>query len=121
MRERRDAAPYLLLVILVSGLGAAGYAGYALYPRFDLPAAEGATLLLLAAAAGVASFFSPCAFGLLVTVLAREVRGKGWGVDQGAAAGLRRGCNLAHHRDCPWPSTLLSIRSRAGPDSVGRR
>lgn len=27
----------------------AGYAGYRLYPRFDLPAAEGAVLLLLAA------------------------------------------------------------------------
>jgi cytochrome c biogenesis protein CcdA len=44
-----------------------GYAGYELYPRFDLPALEGASLLVLAAGAGVASFFAPCSFPLLVT------------------------------------------------------
>jgi cytochrome c-type biogenesis protein len=49
-----------------------GYAGYVLYPRFDLPSATGATLLLLAAAAGIASFFSPCSFPLAVTLLARQ-------------------------------------------------
>lgn len=58
-----------VLALLVLGLGGVGYAGYALYPRFGLPAADGATLLTLAAAAGVASFFSPCVFGLLVSLL----------------------------------------------------
>lgn len=63
---------YALLALGLAVLAFAGYAGYELYPRFDLPAAQGAGLLLLAAGAGIASFFSPCAFPLLVTLLARE-------------------------------------------------
>ena len=51
-------------------LGTAGFVGYVVYPRFDLPAGAGAGLLALAAAAGVASFFSPCSFPLLVSMLA---------------------------------------------------
>lgn len=69
---RGGAGGYLAFVLLVLLLAVVGYAGYALYPRFGLPAVEGAAVLLLAAGAGVASFFSPCAFGLLVTLLARE-------------------------------------------------
>lgn len=68
---------YALLLLMVAVLGVAGYAGYHLYPRFDLPPADGATLLLLAVAAGVASFFSPCAFGLLAALVGRRSgRGK---------------------------------------------
>jgi cytochrome c biogenesis protein CcdA len=63
---------YGLLVLAVVVLAIAGYAGYALYPRFNLPAASGIGLLILAAAAGIASFFSPCSFSLLATLLARE-------------------------------------------------
>lgn len=66
---------YLLLVLAVLLVALAGYAGYVLYPRFDLPAATGAGLLILAAGAGLASFFSPCSFPLLATLLARQVRG----------------------------------------------
>lgn len=62
---------YIFLVLGVSLLALAGYTGYALYPRFDLPAASGAVLLALAAMAGIASFFSPCSFPLLLTLLAR--------------------------------------------------
>lgn len=65
------AARYGLLVAAVAIAGLAGYAGYELYPRFDLPAAEGAGLLVLAAGAGIASFFAPCSFPLLVTLLSR--------------------------------------------------
>lgn len=54
-------------------LGLAGYLGYVVYPRFDLPAGAGAGLLVLAAAAGIASFFSPCSFPLLVSMLARPL------------------------------------------------
>lgn len=68
------ARGYALLVGVTAAVALAGYAGYVLYPRFDLPAATGATLLLLSAAAGVASFFSPCSFPLAVTLLARETR-----------------------------------------------
>jgi len=68
------SVPYALLALLVLSVGLVGYAGYELYPRFDLPAVEGASLLLLAVGAGVASFFSPCAFSLLLTLLGREVQ-----------------------------------------------
>lgn len=63
---------YWLLALGVAALALAGYIGYVLYPRFGLPAAEGATLLFLATGAGIASFFSPCSFPLLVTLLARQ-------------------------------------------------
>lgn len=68
----RARSRYALLVLVVVAAGLSGYVGYVLYPRFTLPAAEGAGLFLLAASAGVAAFFSPCAFPLLVTLLARE-------------------------------------------------
>ncbi len=74
MASDDGARRYALLVSLTAVAAFAGYAGYVLYPRFDLPAATGATLLLLAAAAGIAAFFSPCSFPLAVTLLAREVR-----------------------------------------------
>lgn len=63
---------YLVLVVVVVVVAVAGFVGYLLYPRFDLPAVEGVGLLALAAAGGVASFFSPCSFPLLLTLLARQ-------------------------------------------------
>ena len=70
--QQRPTAPWLL-ALAVLALAVAGYAGYALYPRFDLPAVSGAGLLLLAAAAGIAAFFSPCSFSLLLTLLAGDI------------------------------------------------
>lgn len=67
-----DRAAYLALVAVVVVVALTGYLGYVLFPRFDLSAAEGAGLLGLAAAAGVASFFSPCSFPLLVALLGRQ-------------------------------------------------
>ena len=79
MAERQHGAPgplrYALLAIGVVLLGLAGYAGYVAYPRFHLPSVAGAGLLALAAGAGVAAFFSPCSFPLLLTLLAREAEG----------------------------------------------
>jgi cytochrome c biogenesis protein CcdA/copper chaperone CopZ len=72
-REVARPVWYWLLGLGVLMLALAGYAGYVLYPRFGLPAVEGASLLLLATGAGIASFFSPCSFPLLVTLLAREI------------------------------------------------
>lgn len=72
--EKRYARGYVTLVFAVLLFAVAGYAGYLLYPRFNLPAVTGAGLWLLAAAAGLASFFSPCSFPLLATLLARQVR-----------------------------------------------
>lgn len=65
-------ARYATLVVAVVVVGLAGFLGYAFYPRFELPAIEGAGLLALAAVAGIASFFSPCSFPLLVTLLGRQ-------------------------------------------------
>jgi copper chaperone CopZ/cytochrome c biogenesis protein CcdA len=63
---------YGVLIVAVLAIALAGYVGYVLYPRFDLPAAQGAGLLGLAAAAGIASFFSPCSFPLLLGLLGRQ-------------------------------------------------
>lgn len=73
-RRRKDGGfgPYAILAAAVVVIAVAGYTGYVLYPRFDLPAVEGLGLLGLAAAAGVASFFSPCSFPLLVGLLGRQ-------------------------------------------------
>jgi hypothetical protein len=60
--DRSAGVRYGLLAVAVVVVGLAGYLGYVVYPRFDLPAVEGAALLGLAAAAGIASFFSPCSF-----------------------------------------------------------
>jgi cytochrome c biogenesis protein CcdA len=75
-----DGAGRVRYWLLAAGLvlaGMAGYLGYVAFPRFDLAAGEGAGLLVLAAGAGVASFFSPCSFPLLVTLLTRESPGEG--------------------------------------------
>lgn len=69
---QKGRSRYLILVVSVVVVAVAGFVGYVVYPRFDLPAVEGLGLLGLAAAAGVASFFSPCSFPLLVTLLARQ-------------------------------------------------
>lgn len=75
--DSRARGRLLLITGLAVLLAGAGYAGYVVYPRFDLPGSEGAGLLVLATGAGVASFFSPCAFPLMVTFLARSAEGGG--------------------------------------------
>ena len=70
--ERGGLRQYAVLVVAVAVVALAGYIGYVLYPRFDLPAAQGTGLLALAAAAGFASFFSPCSFPLLLGLLGRQ-------------------------------------------------
>lgn len=88
---RRDADQTLLywvFVLFVAGLALAGYAGYVIYPRLDLPAAAGVGLLVLSVGAGIASFFSPCSFPLLVTLLARQAASQGEAGGRGARRSL---------------------------------
>lgn len=83
---------YALLVVAVIALGVAGYGTYLLYPRLDLPAVDAAGLAVLALAAGVAAFFSPCSFPLLATLLMREAEGARDGVpDRGVILGKALG------------------------------
>jgi cytochrome c-type biogenesis protein len=93
--EHRQAARYaaLVVVVVVALLALVGYAGYVVYPRFDLPSVEGAALLPLAAAAGVASFFSPCSLPLLVGLLGRQAAVEGRG-PAAAGAALAEGAAL---------------------------
>ncbi len=81
---------YALLTAGVTVLAVAGYAGFVLYPRFGLPAGSGISLLVLATGAGIASFFSPCSFPLLATLLAREA-----GVDRRTGRALGFAAALA--------------------------
>lgn len=78
---------YGTFVLSVLLLGIAGYAAYLLYPRFNLPAVDAVGLLGLSIAAGIASFFSPCSFPLLATLLIRETRAELRGEDRGADFG----------------------------------
>lgn len=90
--RRRPVATrqYVALSLGAVALALAGYAGYLLYPRFHLPAGTGAGLMLLAAGAGLASFFSPCSFPLLVTILARPLAARGeTGSGRAVVAALR--------------------------------
>lgn len=70
--EPSGGGRYAIFVLGVIVAALAGYIGYVLYPRFDLPSVQGAGLLVLAAAAGFASFFSPCSFPLLLGLLGRQ-------------------------------------------------
>lgn len=86
---------YWMLALGITVLAVTGYAGYELYPRFDLPAVQGAALFLLAAGAGIASFFSPCGFPLLVTLLARETGVEAAAKDKSGSSPVSRGFKFA--------------------------
>ncbi len=72
--DRRAHDRTILLFAAVLMLALLGYVGFLLFPGLPLPATGGG-LILLAAAAGLASLFSPCSFPLLLTFLAREAKG----------------------------------------------
>lgn len=72
LRGRAGAARYAGLAVATVTAALIGYVGYVFYPRLDLPAGTGAGLFALSVGAGIASFFSPCSFPLLVSILARS-------------------------------------------------
>jgi predicted metal-binding membrane protein len=84
----------LALTVVVAVIALAGYGGYVAYPRFDLPPVEGAAVLALAGAGGVAALFSPCSFPLLVTLLGRARQRREHRAASVAALGVGAGAFL---------------------------
>jgi cytochrome c biogenesis protein CcdA len=61
-----------LLVAMTLIVGIAGYTGFRVFRHFDVGGATGIGLIVVAATVGIASFFSPCSFPLLLTTLSRQ-------------------------------------------------
>lgn len=81
---------YAALTALVLLIALLGFVGFVTYLKLDIASFAGSGLLFLAVAAGVASFFSPCSFPLLVTLLARET-----GAEEAERSGTRRAIGFA--------------------------
>ncbi len=73
--RNRGRARWALLTAGTLLVGLTGYGGFRLYPTIG--PATGLGLLVVAAAAGFAAFFSPCSFPLLLTLVARQAAEKG--------------------------------------------
>lgn len=72
LSDRRSGLKYFLLATLVLAVAVGGFFAFVIYLELDLANFAGSGLFLLGIVAGIASFFSPCSFPLLVTLLARE-------------------------------------------------
>ncbi len=70
---KASSVGYAALAFALLVVGLVGFLGFVVYPSLDLSAGVGVGLVVLAAAAGVASFFSPCSFPLLVAMLGRPL------------------------------------------------
>ncbi len=95
----RPAARFALVGVGALGVGVAGLAGFVAYTELGEPTEVGAGLFAVAAAAGAAAFFSPCSFGLLLTMLARPLDPtdqprRRWVSALGPAAGIALGAAL---------------------------
>lgn len=95
MNEREDSTKtgpfvvtYVILSISLLALGFLGYLGFLLYQQSILSRYASLSLLLVAVAAGMASFFSPCAFSLLPAWLAYYPTGEPRGRRQAITSGL---------------------------------
>lgn len=62
-----------LLVVMTVVIGLAGYVGFRVFREFDIGGATGIGLAVVAATVGIAAFFSPCSFPLLLTALTRQI------------------------------------------------
>ncbi len=72
LKQSRLRTRMALLVIITLVVGFAGYVGFRLFRSFDVGGATGVGLVVVAATVGIAAFFSPCSFPLLLTTLARR-------------------------------------------------
>jgi len=72
LKMSRLRARMALLVVVTLVVGLAGYVGFRVFRQFDVGAATGAGLIVVAATVGIAAFFSPCSFPLLLTTLTRQ-------------------------------------------------
>lgn len=72
MSERSSGIIYALMAASVLAIALLGFLAFVRYLELNLAQFAGSGLLVLAIVAGTASFFSPCSFPLLVTLLARE-------------------------------------------------
>lgn len=75
LKQSRLRARMALLVIATLVVGLAGYMGFRVFRSFDVGGATGIGLVVVAATVGIAAFFSPCSFPLLLTTLTRRVTG----------------------------------------------
>jgi cytochrome c biogenesis protein CcdA len=73
LKKSRLRARMALLVVVTLVVGLAGYIGFRVFREFDVGGATGIGLVVVAATVGIAAFFSPCSFPLLLTALTRQV------------------------------------------------
>jgi len=72
LTQSRLRARLALLVVVTLVVGFAGYVGFRVFRSFDVGGATGVGLVVVAATVGIAAFFSPCSFPLLLTTLTRR-------------------------------------------------
>lgn len=72
LKRSRLRARMALLVAATLVVALAGYVGFLVFREFDVGAATGTGLIIVAATVGIAAFFSPCSFPLLLTTLTRQ-------------------------------------------------
>lgn len=73
IKKSRLRARMTLLVVATIVVGLAGYVGFRVFRQFDVGGATGIGLVVVAATVGIAAFFSPCSFPLLLTALTRQI------------------------------------------------
>jgi len=73
LKRSRLRARMALLIAVTLVVGLAGYVGFRVFREFDVGGAAGIGLVVVAATVGIAAFFSPCSFPLLLTALTRQV------------------------------------------------
>ncbi|MCL1593401.1 MAG: hypothetical protein M3132_03500 [Actinomycetia bacterium] len=73
LKRSRLRARMLLLFAATITVGLAGYVGFRVFRQFDVGGATGIGLAVVAATVGIAAFFSPCSFPLLLTALTRQI------------------------------------------------